>query len=59
MKTHGRKPSARRYHAACAIGNAGQAALLMVIGGWDGKTAFSDVWVLNVSGGSWRKVRHV
>lgn len=59
MRTRGKKPSARRYHASCVINSTGHAPLLMVVGGWDGNMAFSDVWVLNVNDGSWRKVRHV
>ena len=50
------KPRGRAYHAACVIGsNTGHHPLVMVVGGFGG-TALSDVWLLDVTDGSWSEV---
>ena len=59
MRTSGKKPPARSRHAACAIGDIirGHHPLVMVVGGvGDDYTAFSDVWFLDVTDGSWSEV---
>ena len=54
-------PPARQQHAACCIAgvNAGDPPLLMVVGGCDTdeQTFFSDVWLLDLTNGSWSEVR--
>lgn len=46
-------PPARRYHAACWIAG----SLLMVVRGAD-FNVLSDVWLLDVTNGSWSEVLH-
>ena len=52
LQTNGTKPPARFFHTTCCVG--GQ---LMVVGGY-GYPVFSDVWLLNVTSGSWSEVLH-
>ena len=61
VRTSGKKPPARLYHSACIISSdvTGHHPLLMVVGGWDGDTVFSDVWFLDVTDGSWNEVVYV
>ena len=48
-------PPARNGHAACCIAG----SLLMVVGGLsDGLNVLSDVWLLDVTNGSWSEVLH-
>ena len=57
LHTSGKKPPARSSHSACCITGAHPA--LMVVGGlgYDGRV-FSDVWLLDVTDGSWSEVLH-
>ena len=53
------KPRARSYHAACCIHVADcteNPPLLIVVGGWDGFTIFSDVLLLDVTDWSWNEL---
>ena len=55
----GKKPPARDSHTACCIAGplTGQEhPLLMIVGGWNAGTAFSDVWLLDVDKGVWSEV---
>ena len=61
VRTSGKKPPARDYHSACIISCevTGHHPLLMVVGGYDDGTVFSDVWFLDVTDGSWNEVVYV
>ena len=52
-------PPARYHHAICVLESTvpGQSSQLMVIGGWNGENALSDVWLFDVDDTSWSKVR--
>ena len=53
------KPPARCRHTACCIAGplTGQEhPLLMVVGGWNERKMFSDVWLLDVDKRVWSKV---
>ena len=53
------KPPARMYHAAIVISDAiaGQNPLVMVVGGMTNDSAIlSDVWLLNMTDGTWSEV---
>ena len=55
----GEKPPARCSHTACCIAGplTGQEhSVLMVVGGWNGRKALSDVWLLDVDKGVWSEV---
>ena len=53
LQTSGKTPLAREKHAACCI--TGDSPQVMVVGGYDGRV-LSDVWLLDVTDGSWSKV---
>lgn len=55
VRTTGKEPCTRYYHAACCISDA-QHSLLMVVGGLNAFSVFSDVWLLDMAGGSWSEV---
>ena len=61
MRTSGKKPPPRDSHSACIIDSdtSGCHPILMVVGGWDIDTVFSDVWFLDVTDGSWSEVVYV
>ena len=59
LQTSGEKPPGRCYHSACCITGANPA--LMVVGGFGGTGdggVLSDVWLLDVTDGSWSEVLH-
>ncbi len=51
------KPSPRSAHAAVCIDYNSNSPQLLVIGGYNGEEAASDVWCLNVPAQSWQQVR--
>ena len=55
LQTSEKKPPARYYHTASGI--TGHPPQLMVVGGYGGRV-LSDVWMLDVSQGSWSEVLH-
>ena len=57
VHTSGKKPPAREFHSACCI--TGANPTLMVVGGYGIGGALSDVWLLDVTDGSWSEVLHV
>ena len=56
LQTSGKWPPPRNEHAACCI--VGDHPQVMVVGGYGG-CALSDVWLLDVTNGSWSEVLHV
>ena len=50
------RPVGRSTHATVCLGYGGDHPQLLVIGGWDGRKAFKDVWMLEVESGHWREV---
>ena len=57
LQTSGEKPPARCWHSTCYL--TGANPKLMVVGGWgDGVGVLSDVWLLDVTDGSWSEVLH-
>ena len=54
LQTSGKKPPARELHSACCM--SGDHPVLMVVGGWDGGRVLSNVWLLDVTDGSWSEV---
>lgn len=53
--TSGMKPPARDYHATCIL--TGNHIHLAVIGGYGGSgIVFSDMWLLDMTYGSWSEV---
>ena len=50
-------PVGRYVHAAVCLGYGGDHPQLLVIGGHDGTTPLSDVWLLDLESGRWREVR--
>ena len=59
MDTQGEScPEERSSHAAVCLGYGGDHPQLLVTGGDNGRRSFlSDVWLLDVQSGRWRKVR--
>ena len=59
VRTSGKKPPVRSYHTACVIDSniTGHHPLVIVVGGsgWN-STVLSDVWLLDVTDGSWSEV---
>ena len=60
----GAKPCARDCHTTVCISGpltGGAWPLLVVSGGWDGRTVFNDVWLLEIreERGMWSEVRRV
>ena len=66
VKTSGKKPPARVYHATCVL--TGHPIHLAVVGGhgytnsewiaFPEQTDFSDMWLLDMTNGSWSEVIH-
>ncbi|KIY48537.1 galactose oxidase [Fistulina hepatica ATCC 64428] len=50
VETKGRKPTCRGYHTANLVGN-----LMIIIGGSDGNTCFSDLWYLDLETLEWNE----
>ena len=55
LQTSGRKPPARLDHSTCVITGDHQ----LVIGGLGRQEVLSDVWLLDLTNGSWSEVLHV
>ena len=56
IQTDGKKPPARMWHSACYM--TGDNPVLMVVGGFGPSCGRSDVWLLDVTNGSWSEVLH-
>ena len=56
LQTSGEKPPARSHHSVCCM--TGANPTLMVVGGWVYVYVLSDVWLLDVTDGSWSEVLH-
>ena len=56
IQTSWKKPPVRIHHSACCM--TGDHPVLMVVGGWNGALALSDVWLLDVTNGLWNEVLH-
>ena len=50
-------PLGRHYHASVCLGWGENHPQLLVIGGWGGGRALSDMWLLEVHSLQWKEVR--
>ena len=59
LKVKGRGPPARSSHSACCITDIHldhHHPVLVVVGGDNGSSTFSDMWLLDVANKQWKKV---